>query len=162
MANTRSAPLILMLALAFATADLQPARAASRSRPALLELRGGASPAAKQAPTFAAAMPSAAVCAANGLALAGFLGTDNFASAGTAASLITCAGLTACGVYKPYMIGVHVALLLQATAVGVCGARAAHAVWNGGAAEKWALACASCIAGLGGLKLAKPKKAQSA
>ena len=80
-------------------------------------LRGGA----KEAPSRGATAPFAALVAAHGLVIAGYSG--GILGVGTGSTLVACAAVSLSGAYKPYMIGVHVALLMQATTTVAYGAQ---------------------------------------
>lgn len=61
---------------------------------------------------------------AHGLVMAVCAGADSAVGVGSATAMLTCAGMTVSGTYQPYMVGIHVALLLQAIGTGVCGVQA--------------------------------------
>jgi len=87
------------------------------ARTQAVTLRGGA----KEAPSPAVTAPFAALIAAHGLVIAGYSG--GILGVGTGSTLVACAAVSLCGAYKPYMIGVHVALLMQATTTVAYGAQ---------------------------------------
>ena len=81
-------------------------------------LRGGA--AGTQAPSRVATAPFAALVVAHGVAIGGYAGGTLGVSTG--AVLAACAAASLSGAYTPYMIGVHVALLVQGVTTFACGA----------------------------------------
>ena len=84
-----------------------------------------------------------------------------YAGAGCAAALGLCAALVASGLYTPYMIGVHVALLLQALFVAVFGRQTFRAGRDPAKAERLPLFVTmwlGSVLALAGMVLLKPKK----
>ena len=85
-----------------------PFRQRPSARQQAVTLRGGLG---KEAPSRQATAPFAALVAAHGVVIAGYGGGTLGLGAGSA--LVACAVVSMSEVYKPYMIGVHVALLMQ-------------------------------------------------
>lgn len=85
-----------------------PFRQRPSARQQAVTLRGGLG---KEAPNRQATAPFAALVAAHGVVIAGYGGGTLGLGAGSA--LVACAVVSMSEVYKPYMIGVHVALLMQ-------------------------------------------------
>ena len=105
----------VLLALVAHAAASPSVVAPFRQRPSARQavtLRGGLG---KEAPSRQATAPFAALVAAHGVVIAGYGGGTLGLGAGSA--LVACAVVSMSEVYKPYMIGVHVALLVQGTAL---------------------------------------------
>ena len=102
---------VVLLALVAHAAASPSVVAPFRQRPSARQavtLRGGLG---KEAPSRQATAPFAALVAAHGVVIAGYGGGTLGLGAGSA--LVACAVVSLSEVYKPYMIGVHVALLVQ-------------------------------------------------
>ncbi len=105
----------MLLALVAHAAASPSVVAPFRQRPSARQavtLRGGLG---KEAPSRQATAPFAALVAAHGVVIAGYGGGTLGLGAGSA--LVACAVVSMSEVYKPYMIGVHVALLVQGAAL---------------------------------------------
>ena len=105
----------VLLALVAHAAASPSVVAPFRQRPSARQavtLRGGLG---KEAPSRQATAPFAALVAAHGVVIAGYGGGTLGLGAGSA--LVACAVVSMSEVYKPYMIGVHVALLVQGAAL---------------------------------------------
>ena len=83
------------------------------------------------------------------------------AGIGAGTALVVCAILAVIGVRKLYMIGVHVALLLQVVFIGVFTLQAYKSYGNPAKADRFPLfvvMALGSVAGLAGMYLCKPKK----
>ena len=98
-----------------------PFRQRPSARQQAVTLRGGLG---KEAPSRQATAPFAALVVAHGVVIAGYGGGPLGLGAGSA--LVACAAVSLSEVYKPYMVGVHVALLVQGSAV-LCRNRGLYA-----------------------------------
>ena len=114
--------LVALLGLvAHATASpsvVGPFRQRPPARLQAVKLRGGVG---KEAPGRKATAPFAALVAAHGLVIASYGGGT--LGLGTRSALIACAAVSLSDAYKPYMIGVHVALVVQGVTTVAYGAQ---------------------------------------
>lgn len=130
----------------------------------LSALRGGAAASAAVAkrvpPSLPEVLPSAAVMAAHGLMLAG-CGMAGAGPIGTATGLtmLTCAGLTCAGSMPAYMVGVHVALLVQLVSASGFAVQAARSSL---VPPVWSAMSVSSAAAFGAMYKLKPKKEKKA
>ena len=101
-----------LLAQAAASPSVAPFRQRPLARERAVTLRGGLG---KEAPSRQATAPFAALVATHGIVVAGYGGGTLGVGAGSA--LVACAVASLSEAYKPYMIGVHIALLVQGAAM---------------------------------------------
>jgi len=101
-----------LLAQAAASPSVAPFRQRPLARERAVTLRGGLG---KEAPSRQVTAPFAALVATHGIVVAGYGGGTLGLGAGS--TLVACAVASLSGAYKPYMIGVHVALLVQGAAM---------------------------------------------
>merc|ERR1712129_639366 len=114
--NMRVALLLALVAHAAASPSVvAPFRQRPSARQAMT-LRGGLG---KEAPSRQATAPFAALVAAHGVVIAGYGGGT--LGLGTGSVLIACAVVSLSEAYKPYMIGVHVALVVQGVVTAAYG-----------------------------------------
>ena len=101
-----------LLSQAAASPSVAPFRQRPLARERAVTLRGGLG---KEAPSRKETAPFAALVATHGIVVAGYGGGTLGVGAGSA--LVACAVASLSEAYKPYMIGVHVALLVQGAAM---------------------------------------------
>ena len=101
-----------LLSQAAASPSVAPFRQRPLARERAVTLRGGLG---KEAPSRQETAPFAALVATHGIVVAGYGGGTLGVGAGSA--LVACAVASLSEAYKPYMIGVHIALLVQGAAM---------------------------------------------
>ena len=105
-----------LLSQAAASPSVAPFRQRPLARERAVTLRGGLG---KEAPSCQETAPFAALVATHGIVVAGYGGGTLGVGAGSA--LVACAVASLSEAYKPYMIGVHIALLVQGAAMSKSG-----------------------------------------